>query len=180
MMVGPFRECRCTIFVSIETVGSIRHEPLLVGAEERFERLSFHHRCTILHEKVGEVCPFDAVHSLIINLRQSVKFFLQLGILVYQFLVFQLRQRRKVGILWMQGINADAVIRIRICPRMRYSGVVYRQKLKNTLTCHGHPVYHLLQITEITHAETCLTSYREQWYDSACALPLINWERSYR
>ena len=58
----------------------------------------------------------------------------------------------------MDSEDTDTTIWIRVCPGMRDSRIVDRQKLKNLLTGFSHQVDHALEITEITDTGTLLAS----------------------
>ena len=58
----------------------------------------------------------------------------------------------------MDSEDTDTAVRIRVCPGMRDSRIIDRQKLKNLLTGFSHQIDHALEITEITNTGTLLTS----------------------
>ena len=76
----------------------------------------------------------------------------------------------------MQGIDADAVIRIGVLPGLRHVRVVDGQHLQHALLCLGTPIDHLFQVAEVTHTETALTTQREDGNHRTCALPGIDGE----
>ena len=53
----------------------------------------------------------------------------------------------------MEGIDGNAIVRVRVRPRMRHGGIIDRQNLNYFLAGANRPVDHAFQITEITYSK---------------------------
>ena len=138
--------------------GCIRHEPLLVLLEELLEGFALHRLTAFLGIELAQIGHLRIVHALIVDLRQGVELLLQGVIVGLALLVLQLWQLTEVGILWMEGIDADGVVGIAVLPGERHVRIVDGQYLKHALSGLGTPVDHLLQVAEVAHAEAPLTA----------------------
>ena len=105
---------------------SVWNQPILVLLKELLECGRLHHLCAFLSVDGSQIVHLSVVHTFIVYLWQGVQCFLQSLIFFAQFLVLQLWQLSQVGILWMQGIDADRVVRIRILPGMGNVGIIDR------------------------------------------------------
>ena len=112
LMVGPLAECRCPVEVAIVAECGVRHEPLLVVVEESLVGDFLAQRSLFLREHFLQVFHLCCEHPLVVNLRQGVQFLLQGCEMLAACLVLQFRKLSEVGILWVKGIDAYAVVRI--------------------------------------------------------------------
>ena len=80
----------------------------------------------------------------------------------------------------MEGIDTDGVIGIAVLPSIGHVRIVDGQHLQYALLGLRTPVDHLLQITEVAHAETALAAQGEDGDHGACSLPGIDGEESLR
>ena len=165
IVVSPLREISRAILVAQVRILSVRHKPLFCLLKERLELGTRHHLFTFLMEDLVQIVDFEIVYLLIINLRKSIQLLSRLLSLGTLLGILQLRQRMEVGILRMDGEDADAAIWIRIGPSMGDGGVVDRQKLQNLLSSLCHQVDHTLEVTEVTDACALLASEREDRHE---------------
>ena len=165
IVVSPLREISRAILVAQVRILSVRHKPLFCLLEERLELGTLHHLFTFLMEDLVQIVDFEIVYLLIINLRKSIQLLSRLLSLGTLLGILQLRQRMEVGILRMDGEDADAAIWIRIGPSMGDGGVVDRQELQNLLSSLCHQVDHTLEVTEVTDACALLASEREDRHE---------------
>ena len=167
-MVRPARVVGSAVLVAEYAVLSVRHEPLFLFLKPALEVVGSEHIVSFLLEDDVEILSLGIVYALIIYLWQSVKF-LSKGFKLSPFLsIFDGRKLAKVSILRMQGEDTDRGIRVRVGPSVSDGGVIDRQHLQNALTCERHPIYHLLQIAEVSHSETALRAEREYRNSGAC------------
>ena len=155
-MVGPLREVGGAILVAQCCILSIGHKPLLGLVEELVIFLKAHHLLALLSEEQMEIFEFGVVDTLVVDLLQTIELNAQLFEAVALLGVLQLWQLCEVYIHRMQCKHADATIRIGVGPCVGDGAVVDRQDLQHALSGLVDIVDHLLQITEVTHAETCL------------------------
>ena len=71
------------------------------------------------------------------------------------------RQLAQVGILRMQGKDADAAIGIAVGPGVGHGGVVDGQYLEHALARRGHQVGHGHEVAEVAHSETAIGTQGE-------------------
>ena len=180
VVVGPILECGCAVKVAIMTECCVRHQPILVLLEELLEGGGLHYLSTLLSIDGAQIVHLGVVHTLIVDLWQGIKRFLQRLILLAEFLVLQLWKLSQVGILRMQSVYADRIVWIRILPSVGYVGVVDRQYLQNALLGFVAPVNHHLEVAEVAYSETTFATQREDGDNRTCALPWINGEVSLR
>ena len=153
-MVWPFAERSSSVKVAVVAESCVWHEPLLIIGKEALE-VGLLCECSLfLCEYLTQVFHLRFVHSFIVYLRQGIKFFLQCGIMFATSFVFQFRELSQVSILWMECIDAYAVVWIGVGPGMGDVCVVDGQNLQHTLFSVCHPVNHHLQVSEVAHAET--------------------------
>ena len=171
LITGPFAEVRCAVRIAQIAKCCIRKQPLTVGLEETFEFVRSQNLLAFLLEYQTEVVPLGTVYGLVVHSRQSVEFFLPSFEVGHQSGILQTTQLLQVSIHRMESINGDAVIRIRVDPRMRHGCIIDRQNLHNLLTGLYNPVYHTFQVTEVTHTKTLLGTKREYGHSYACSLP---------
>ena len=55
---------------------------------------------------------------------------------------------------------------------MEHGSIIDRKKLKNALTCRSRPVYHLLEVVELTYSKVILSTEGEDRNCSTCSLPV--------
>ena len=175
-MVRPLRECSGAAEIAVVGKGSIGHKPLFVLLEELLEGLALHHLAAFLSIEFAQILHLGIVHPLVVNLRQGVQFFLQSVVVGLACLVLEGRQLAQVGILRMQGIDADGVVRIGILPGMSDVRIVDGEYLQHALLRLGAPVDHQLQVAEVAHAEATLAAEREDGNHRAGTLPRIDGE----
>ena len=167
VMIGPLAERRRAIDVPIVAEGCIGHQPVLVLSKECLKLVTAHQRSALLLIEQSQILHLGLVHALVIYLWQRVQFLAQCLKLGKTALVGQLGHIVQIHILRMQGVDADAVIWIRVGPRVTYVGVVDWQHLQHALTGLCHPVHHLLQVAEVAYSETLVAPEREYRYHRA-------------
>ena len=116
------------------------------------------HSSPLLCKDLTQIVQFSSKHPLVVDLRQSVQFLTQ-GLESLTFgLILESRQLTEVGILRMEGVDADAVVGIAVLPGMCHIGIGDRQHLQDALFGLRTPVDHHFQITKVTHAKTTLAA----------------------
>ena len=152
-LLRPLVEVGSTILIAIDTELSIRNQPLSVVIVELLVGFGSLHMLPLLFEQLLQVVHLGLEHTLVVNLWQSVQFLAQRLKCSSLSLILNLRQLTEVGVLRMQGIDTDRVIRIAVLPSTRHIGVVNRQYLQDALVGLVHPVNHLLQVAKVTHTK---------------------------
>ena len=180
LVIGPLRERGGAVHIAVVTEGGVRHEPVLVLLEEGLKGLGLHHLTALLGEELAQIGELGIVHALVVDLWQGVELFLQGFVVGLALLVLQRRQLSEVGVLRMQRVDADRVVRIAVLPGVGHVRIVDGQHLQHALAGLGTPVDHLLQIAEVAHSEAAFTAQREDGDDGTCTLPRIDGEESLR
>ena len=106
--------------------------------------------------QVAQICHLVLAHLFIVYLWQFVQLLLQLLVLASFLGVFQCWQLSQVNVLWMQGIDADAVVWIGVLPGVCDDGVVDGQHLYHPHAGGLCPVHHFLQVAEVAHPKAAL------------------------
>ena len=174
VVVGPLAEGGGAVEVAIVAECGVGHEPVFIGIEEGFECFAFQNFGTFLLKHLTQIASLGGIHAFVIDLRQGVEFALQGGVIVHALFICQCRKLAQVGVLRMQGVDADAIVGIRILPGVGDGGVVDGEHLQGTLTGGCHPVDHLFQVAEIAHAKATLAAKREDGHHGACHTPRRN------
>ena len=131
LMSLPLSEVRSAVHVTEHAECSVRKEPMTVSLHECLVCLSLRKFRKLLVECLSKKFKLGIVHSLVIDLRQSVEFCLK-------FLVGLCHRdsgSRKIDELWMKSEGRISIVRIRIFPGSSHCGIVDRKKLKNALAC---------------------------------------------
>ena len=169
--LGPLREGGGTVFISIEAEAGIGLQPLAVVIDELLIGSTTFDGGTLLLEDSLQITHLGLHHAFIVYLWQGIQFLAQRFVLRFQSLILQGWQLTQIGILRMQGIDADRVVGIRVLPGMSDSSIVDRQYLQHVLTRLGTPVYNHPQVAEVSYAEAPLTTQREDGNHSTSTLP---------
>ena len=138
--VGPVVEHGSTIEVTIVTELCIRYQPLLVLSVEILIVSSSAQRCPFLVKQQVQVIELGLEHALVVYLRQGIQLLTQGLKLLTLGIVLQLWHLPEIDILWVQGIDADTVIRITILPGFSHIRIVNRQYLNDALVGLCRPV----------------------------------------
>ena len=174
----PCREVYVAEGVAQMTVLSVRHEPVFIVLEKLLEVESLHHLLSLLLEDDAQIVRLGIVHTFIVYLLKLVKLLAQSLKLGSFLLVGNLRQLTQVGILRVQGEDADAGVRVGVSPSVGRCGVVDRQHLQHLLLGFSHPVNHHLQVAEISHAEASFGAQGEHGNESAGKFSVADFEES--
>ena len=172
-MAFPFAEIGRSVGVAQVAVACVWYEPFFVLLKEFAVFVRCHHGRALLLEDDAQVADLSVVHAFVVYLRQCVQFLAQFLHLLSQSLVFDLRQCREVGILRMQGEDADAGVRIGVGPCVCGRRVIDRQNLEYALAHASHPVYHLLQVAEVAHSETRCRAEREHRHERSGTFQVV-------
>ena len=112
LVVRPLCEVGRTVGVAQVAVLGVGHEPLAVVGEELLEAHSGERGLALLGKQFAQEAQLALVHALIVYLGQGVELLAQLLIVALPVLIVQGGQLPQVGILRMQGEDADTAIGI--------------------------------------------------------------------
>ena len=169
---GPLAEVRSAKCIAQVAEGCVGLQPLLVGFKELLELLRGEYRFPFLLEDEVEVLPLHLIHSLIVYLGQGIQLFLAAVEGGHLLLVLQCAELTQVGVHRVERIDGDAVVGIRVGPRMGDGGVIDGQNLNGPLIGLYGPVNHQLQVTEVAHTHALLRAEGEDGNGCTCTLPL--------
>ncbi len=177
-VVGPLREVGCAVLVAKRAELGVRHEPVLVLLEELAVGVGAKRLGAFLFVKRLEVGELSVVDALVVNLRQGIELTALLLELLPQFGVLQFGQCAEVGILRMEGEDADAAIGIGVGPSVGGGGVVDGQHLQHMLTSEGDVVDEALHVAEVAHAERVFAAQGENRHKGAGHAGVVDGEES--
>ena len=170
-LCGPLVEVGRAISVAQHAVSGIGFKPCLVGFKKLLVCTSSAHIAPFLPEQFAQIPLLGLVHTFIVYLRQGIEFPAQCFVVGGTVGIGQRGQLSQVGILRMQGIDADAVVGIRVLPCAGDGGIIDGEHLQHALPSHGHPIHKLLQIAKIAHSKTALRAQREHGNHRSCGTP---------
>ncbi len=159
--LAPATEIGCTVPVAQGAEGGIGPQPRLVAAEKLDELLRSQRSGTLFGEQLLQIGGLRGVDPLVIHLRKGVELLAQLSVFRHGPLVGEASHSLQPQELRMERIGRIGVVGIGVLPGSGHRGVVDRQDLNHLESGRPGPVYHLLQIVELAHAEALLRPERK-------------------
>ena len=119
--------------------------------KELLESRRTHHAFAFLTEDGTQVFVLEVVHALIVDDRQRIELPSTLLECLFGLFVLEAGQLSQVGILRMEGKDADAAVGIGVGPCVCQGGVVDGKHLQHALSGAGRPLDHAFEVTEVAH-----------------------------
>ena len=178
MVVGPLRETCRAVLVAKHTILCIRHKPLPCLGKEILESLAVQHLAAFLCKEQTQIIYLGAVYLFVVNLRQDIELLAKGFEVVALFGIRQRGQLTQVGILGMDGKDADAAVRVRVGPCVCGGGIVDGQYLQHALAGTANKVDHPLEVAEVAHAKATLRPKREHGHERSGQTNIVKREES--
>ncbi len=147
----PVAKASSSELVAQQTEGRIRHKPVLIGADKRFECTGTANRHTFLCKQIVKVGALNPVHGTVVAMTKGVQLKSLAMVCCHLGLVCQHSCRLQVNVMGMESVARNGTVWAGIHPVAALCGVVDGQKLYHFHPGLHSPVNHPAQVSEVSN-----------------------------